>query len=106
MCLARVAHNFLHLKKISGGGCVLPLTPFSPIGQDCTTLPGVADVSCLSGECVVHRCMPGYTLSHDGTRCISTRAHSPQPHAPVPEDDEEYMQALRYGLERRLPHMN
>ena len=50
--------------------------------------------------------MPGYTLSHDGTRCISTRAHSPQPHAPVPEDDDEYMQALRYGLERRLPHMN
>ena len=50
--------------------------------------------------------MTGYTLSHDGTRCISTRAHSPQPHAPVSEDDEEYMQALRYGLERRLPHMN
>lgn len=37
--------------------CVLPLTPFAPIGQDCTALPGVADLSCLSGECVVHRCM-------------------------------------------------
>ena len=84
---------------------MLPLTPFSPIGQDCTSLPGVADVSCLSGECVVHRCMPGFSLSRDGTGCISTRVHGYQPNVPVPEDDEEYMQALRYALEHGL-YMN
>ena len=84
---------------------MLPLTPFSPIGQDCTAIPGVADVSCLSGECVVHRCMPGYSLSHDGTSCISTRVHGSHPHVPLPEEDEEYMQALRYALEHGL-HMN
>ena len=84
-----------------GGGCVLPLTPYSPIGQDCTALPGVADVSCLSSECVIHRCMSGHVLSRDGKRCVSTQTHISRPHAAIPEDDEEYMQALRYGLEHR-----
>jgi hypothetical protein len=69
------------------------------MGQDCTALPGVADVSCLYSECVVHRCMPGHVLSHDGKRCISTQAHISRPHVAVTTDDEEYMQALRYGLE-------
>ncbi|KAN0135202.1 hypothetical protein V8E53_007093 [Lactarius tabidus] len=90
----------------SCGGCVLPLTPYSPMGQDCTALPGVADVSCLSGECIVHRCMSGHVLSHDGKHCISTQAHISRPHIAVPEDDEEYMQALRYGLEHRPLQMN
>ncbi|KAN0135206.1 hypothetical protein V8E53_007097 [Lactarius tabidus] len=76
----------------SCGGCVFPLTPFSRIGKDCTALPGVADVSCLSGECVVYRCMPGYALSRDGTHCIPAQAHISRPHAAVPEDDEDYMQ--------------
>ena len=84
---------------------MLPLTPFSPIGQDCTSLPGVADVSCLSGGCVVHRCMPGYSLSHDGSHCTPAQAHIPQPYISSPEDDEEYMQALRYGLEHRPLHI-
>ena len=79
---------------------MFPLTPFSQIGQDCTALPGVADVSCLSGDCVVHRCMPGYALSHDGTHCIP-QAHIFRPHATMPEDDEDYLQAMRYGLEHR-----
>ena len=92
-------NSFLKNIMISGGGCVLPLTPFSPIGQDCTNLPGVADVSCLSGECVIHHCMPGYTLSPEGTGCISAQAHNSRPHVSGPEGDEEYMQALRYGLE-------
>ena len=78
---------------------MLPLTPLSPIGEDCTALPGVADVSCLSGECVVRRCMPGYVLSRDRTHCVSTQTHTSQPHVSVPEDDDEYMQAIRYGLE-------
>ena len=105
MCLARVVRNMLN-SLLSGGGCVLPLTPFSPIGQDCTSLPGVADVSCLSGECVIHRCMSGYSLSRDGTRCTSTRSYGSHSHGPVSEDDEEYMQALRYGLEHRPLHMD
>ena len=79
---------------------MLPLTPFSPIGKDCTALPGVADVSCLSGECVVRRCMPGHTLSREGTHCVSTQAHF-RPHVSAPEGDEEYLQAIRYGLEHR-----
>ena len=49
--------------------------------------------------------MPGFSLSRDGTGCISTRVHGSQPNVPVPEDDEEYMQALRYALEHGL-HMN
>ena len=80
---------------------MLPLTPFSPIGKDCTALPGVADVSCLSGECVVRRCLSGYALSREGTSCISTQVHISQPHVTVPKDDEEYLQAMRYGLEHR-----
>ena len=91
------AYHLLFFKKklISGGGCVLPLTPLSPIGKDCSALPGVADVSCLSGECVVRRCMSGYSLSRDNTRCIPTRAHIPYVTGP----DDELMQAIRYGLE-------
>jgi len=54
----------------SCGGCAYPLTAYSPIGKDCTTLPGVADVSCLGGECVVHRCLPGYVPASDGMSCI------------------------------------
>jgi hypothetical protein len=77
---------------------MLPLTPYTPMGQDCTALPGVADVSCLSGECIVHRCMPGHVLSHDGKRCSSTQAHISRPDVAV-ATEPEYMQALRYGLE-------
>ena len=80
----------------SGGGCVLPLTPYSPIGQDCTALPGVADVSCISGECVVRRCMSGYALSRDGSGCIPPQAYISRPHV-----DEDYIHAMRSGLEHR-----
>ncbi|KAI9439301.1 hypothetical protein H4582DRAFT_2076004 [Lactarius indigo] len=83
----------------SCGGCVLPLMPYSPIGHDCTTLPGVADVACLSGECIVQRCLPGYILSHDGTSCSIKHAHTPYSHVATPEEDDEYAQAMRYGLE-------
>jgi len=56
----------------SCGGCATPLTLGGAQGIDCTALPGVADVSCHSGSCVVHRCLPGYTLSHDKTFCLHT----------------------------------
>ncbi|KAH9012733.1 hypothetical protein EDB84DRAFT_1642472 [Lactarius hengduanensis] len=82
----------------SCGGCELPLTPYSPVGQDCTAIPGVADVACHSGECIVRRCLPGYVVSHDGNSCRSKHAHS---HVATPEEDDEYVQAMRYGLEHR-----
>ena len=47
----------------------LPLTLSTPRGVDCTANPGIADVSCQMGKCVVHRCMPGYTRNADGTSC-------------------------------------
>ena len=47
-----------------------PLTAYSPNGEDCSALPGVADVTCLGGECVVHRCLPGYVPAFGGTSCI------------------------------------
>lgn len=84
----------------SCGGCVLPLTPYSPLGEDCTSLPGVADVSCLSGQCVVRRCLPGYVVSHDGTGCIPKRhAHGSRPHVAAPEEEEEFVQGTRYGVQ-------
>lgn len=59
---------------------MLPLTAYSPSGVDCTVLAGVADVACLSGQCVVRRCLRGYTLAQDGTHCIdNTRSKVSQP---------------------------
>ena len=52
---------------------MVPFGPFSipETGVDCTMLPGVLDVACMSGACVVERCQPGYLLSStDRSRCI------------------------------------
>jgi len=54
----------------SCGGCSVPLHESSPLGVDCTSLPGVADVSCRAGSCLVHRCMPGYQIAHDRSMCV------------------------------------
>jgi len=54
----------------SCGGCAIPLNPFAPRGTDCTTIPGVSDVSCHSGSCLVHRCLPGFVPSLDRTFCL------------------------------------
>ena len=41
------------------------------IGVDCTVLPGVLDVACVSGSCVVERCQPGYVPSSTShSRCM------------------------------------
>ncbi|KAH9976535.1 hypothetical protein BJV74DRAFT_902761 [Russula compacta] len=45
-CLSAFKTDILHVR-------LFPLTPFSPVGIDCTDLPGVADVACLSGK--MHR---------------------------------------------------
>lgn len=54
----------------SCGGCSIPLHRGSPLGTDCTSLPGVADVSCMKGSCYVHKCMPGYQLAVDNSMCM------------------------------------
>ncbi|KAI0290225.1 hypothetical protein BC826DRAFT_1106580 [Russula brevipes] len=78
----------------SCGGCMVPLNAYSRLGTDCTALPGVADVACLSGECVVHRCLPGYIPALGGTRCI--RKYKKMPYI---EDDIASTPAGVYGLE-------
>lgn len=56
--------------------------------------PGVADVSCHSGACIVHRCLPGYTTSHDRSFCIRTTNLSFEHDVP----------AAAYGLEHTPFH--
>ena len=82
---------------------MLPLTRYSPTGTDCTALPGVADVACLAGGCVVRRCLRGYTLSIHGDGCIPqakipTHSHS-HSHMAHPENEYEYVPANVFGLE-------
>lgn len=58
------------LNALSGGGCTVPLTLGSHQGVDCTAIQGVSDVACVSGRCVVDRCLAGYTLNHDKSYCV------------------------------------
>ena len=74
----------------TGGGCAIPLTPYTHLGEDCSAIPGVADVACLYGKCVVSRCLPGLEPSHDGHSCVR---RYPQ------LDDELDVSASVYGLE-------
>ncbi|KAF9030086.1 hypothetical protein BDZ89DRAFT_1132563 [Hymenopellis radicata] len=56
----------------SCGGCAMDLLNSANghgLGVDCTTLPGVADVSCVAGGCAVHKCLPGYKISRSGQHC-------------------------------------
>lgn len=48
----------------------MPLVPGSPRGIDCTAIPGVVDVACHIGNCVVRSCQSDYTISMDRTFCI------------------------------------
>jgi len=52
----------------SCGGCVVPYSLGSTskeveLGVDCTTLPGVSDVGCHRGKCIVRKCRKGYQLA-------------------------------------------
>jgi hypothetical protein len=76
---------------------MFPLTAYSPFGKDCSSLPGVADVGCLSGECVVRRCLPGYALALDGNSCV--RKHHRIPQSQFVEEAAEEDAARYYGLE-------
>ncbi|KAF9005083.1 hypothetical protein BDQ17DRAFT_1353759 [Cyathus striatus] len=63
----------------SCGGCMVSLNPGLPDadGVDCTAIPGVADVSCVRGACVVNRCMPGYDLNSSKSSCIYSEEKDP-----------------------------
>lgn len=54
----------------SCGGCMVPFGRNIASGVDCTAIPGVMDVTCNSGSCVVHRCQPGYIVSLDNSYCL------------------------------------
>ncbi|KAI0718538.1 hypothetical protein C8T65DRAFT_803808 [Cerioporus squamosus] len=54
----------------SCGGCTTPLDRFSPVGVDCTQIPGVIDVKCMFGACVVNRCTSGYVRAADNSSCV------------------------------------
>lgn len=84
-----------------GGGCVLPLTQSSPVGRDCTAIQGVADVACMSGECVVRRCLKGFTPSTDGARCNPEypATSESQPDITGADLELELVPASIYGLE-------
>ncbi|KAK7039412.1 insulin-like growth factor binding protein [Favolaschia claudopus] len=57
----------------SCGGCAFSsLNQAEATGQDCTALPGVADVSCLNSRCAVAKCMPGYEVHGNRTLCVET----------------------------------
>ena len=64
-------HDVPYPDRHTGGGCNIPLHKKSPRGQDCSSIPGVADVSCYNGGCRVYECMPGYTISFDQSTCHS-----------------------------------
>ncbi|KAI0815378.1 hypothetical protein BC629DRAFT_865281 [Irpex lacteus] len=76
----------------SCGGCMIPFGHNLATGIDCTAIPGVVDVSCAAGSCVVRSCQAGYRLSESKDRC-------------VPENLtklgflEGLVQAAAYGLE-------
>ena len=53
---------------------MVPLGKTPARGVDCTAIPGVEDVTCTAGACVVRRCQPGYTVSLDGSYCLQTEA--------------------------------
>jgi len=49
----------------SCGGCAVPFYSSHssrPLGTDCTSIPGVSDVECVRGACVVKRCAKGWDV--------------------------------------------
>ncbi|KAI0674330.1 hypothetical protein C8Q78DRAFT_1075974 [Trametes maxima] len=60
-----------------GGGCTVP-SPFdhvsvsSGIGVDCSAIPHVEGVSCISGVCAVRSCRAGWIVNEEGAGCVET----------------------------------
>ncbi|KAF9078552.1 hypothetical protein BDP27DRAFT_1309749 [Rhodocollybia butyracea] len=57
----------------SCGGCPVYFSPshsgHQDLGVDCTSLPGVSDVSCSNSVCSVEKCLPGFKVSSSGQQC-------------------------------------
>ncbi|KAN0082598.1 hypothetical protein V8E55_008393 [Tylopilus felleus] len=55
------------------GGCIKasPVGSSSTVGVNCHALPGVEEVSCADGTCVVHRCKSDFTLSASNDGCVA-----------------------------------
>ena len=91
---------YVLVSSASGGGCTVPF-PFddlysSPVGTDCTAIPGVDDVECNMGSCIIHRCktLEGWHVSADRRSCVQTDSDSSSK-AKSPLMD----MASEYGLE-------
>jgi len=55
----------------SCGGCTTPLAGMAATGRDCSAIANVSSVRCVSSQCVIEACRPGYILdSASGSQCI------------------------------------
>ncbi|KAF9555940.1 hypothetical protein CPC08DRAFT_820776 [Agrocybe pediades] len=66
----------------SCGGCIITSSNnynsrSKKEGVDCTAIQGVSDVSCITGQCVVDRCMPGYSVNASGDSCVPVSFNKP-----------------------------
>ncbi|KIJ47899.1 hypothetical protein M422DRAFT_28695 [Sphaerobolus stellatus SS14] len=61
----------------SCGGCGIPLLPDDPVGTDCSAIPGVMDVACVSTRCIVSRCKKGFFISEDKSTCLALDGQTP-----------------------------
>jgi hypothetical protein len=52
----------------SCGGC----SSLDPFEHDCAKIPNVQGVACVTGECEISSCQPGYKLDSDGRACSPT----------------------------------
>ncbi|KAF8147746.1 hypothetical protein K438DRAFT_1625980 [Mycena galopus ATCC 62051] len=77
----------------SCGGCIYSddLPRSSPHGKDCTAIPGVSDVSCVKGQCVIRKCISGYNLVGTSSECVYSMDHS--------VDQDPILLASQYGTE-------
>ncbi|KAH7093905.1 hypothetical protein BKA62DRAFT_663412 [Auriculariales sp. MPI-PUGE-AT-0066] len=57
----------------SCGGCVTPLPGQRASGRDCTAIPGVANVECVYGDCVVSKCKRGWKVNADTNGCFEAK---------------------------------
>ena len=57
--------------QISGGGCIVPPTAYSPKGRDCASIPNVTDITCKWGQCIICHCLHSLMQSADGSSCVS-----------------------------------
>ena len=51
-------------------------------GVDCTAIPSVDVVSCMSGRCVVESCVSGWVVDAEGSGCIREQSIGGDEHNP------------------------